>query len=142
MPTACLSSCANYIFPAARRKTLGRPDAVAWHGNMTHVLYLQQSGQERWDERSIDNARQLARREANFFRRIGVDGFLCWFGKLAPYSIDDFYYLSVQDLARFGVRDVTVPEPSPDAPRDAEGVRKIHVDWPGLEATRPAVPLD
>ena len=25
-------------------------------------------------------------------------------------------------------------------PPDAEGVRKIHVDWPGLEATRPAVP--
>ena len=142
VPTACLSSCANYIFPAARRKSLGRPDAVAWHGNMAHVLYLQHSGQERWDERHIEEARQLARREAVFFRRIGVDGFVCWFGKIAPYNADDFYYLSVEDLARFGIRDVTVRESSPGASPDAEGVRKIHVDWPGLEAARPAVPLD
>ena len=142
VPTACLSSCANYIFPAARRKLLGRPNAVAWHGNMVHVLYLQQSGQEHWDERRIEDARQLARREREFFRRIGVDGFVCWFGKLAPYSVDDFYYLSTQDLARFGIRDVTVREPSPGAPGDAEDVRKIRVDWPGLEAMRPAVQLD
>ena len=55
VPTACFSSCANYIFPAARHKTLGKPGAVAWHGNMAHVLYLQQTGQANWSEKLIED---------------------------------------------------------------------------------------
>lgn len=141
VPSACWSSCANYIFPAARRKTVGRPGAVAWHGNMTHVLYLQQTGQANWNEEQMEGARQLARREAEFFQRIGVDGFLCWFAKIDPYKVEDFYSLSVEDMERFGVRQVTVREASPAKPRSAE-VRKVQVDWAGLEAARPAVRLD
>jgi hypothetical protein len=138
VPEHCLSSCANYIFPAGRRKTLGWPGAVAWHGNMTHVLYLQQSGQSSWSEALMAEARQLARRETEFFRRVGMDGFLCWFGKIAPYDVDAFYYVAVQDLERFGVHGVTVREAGP-VRTDAEGLRKIAVDWRGLEASRPTV---
>lgn len=141
VPTACFSSCANYIFPAARKKILGRPGAVAWHGNMTHALYLQQTGQASWSENLVEGARQLARREAEFFRRIGVDGFLCWFAKIEPYNVDDFYYLSLEDMERFGIRHVTVREASPG--ESANGtVRDVRVDWAGLEAARPAVQLD
>lgn len=141
VPSTCWSSCANYIFPAARRKTVGRPGAVAWHGNITHVLYLQQTGQGQWNEEEMEGARQLARREAEFFRRIGVDGFLCWFAKIEPYRVEDFYYLSVPDMERFGVRQVSLREAPPAEPDSAE-VRKVQVDWAGLEAARPAVRLD
>lgn len=141
VPEACLSSCANYIFPAGRRKTLGWPGAVAWHGNMTHVLYLQQSGQASWSEALMAEARQLARRETEFFRRVGVDGFLCWFGKIAPHDVDAFYYVAVQDLEKFGIHDVTVREDGP-ARTEAEGLRKIAVDWVQLEALRPSVRMD
>ena len=110
MPDACLSSCANYIFPAGRRKRLGHPRAVGWHGNMAHVLYLQASGQANWSEPALEEARQLARREAAFYRRIGVDGFVCWFAKIAPYDIDDSYSLRVEDMARFGISGVTASE--------------------------------
>jgi hypothetical protein len=139
VPTTCLSSCANYVFPAARRKVIGRPGAVAWHGNMAHVLYLEQMGQGSWSDSEMQGARQLARREAEFFRRIGVDGFVCWFGKIAPYDVEDFYYLSTQDMERFGIHDVTV--------RDEEAAtrperRKVAVDWATLEAQRPVVKLD
>lgn len=140
VPTACLSSCANYIFPAGRRKTVGRPGAVAWHGNMTHVLYLHQTAQASWNEDLIEQAGQLARREAEFFARIGVDGFVCWFGKIEPYNADDSYYLSVEDMERFGIRHVTMGEVSPG--RGSEEVRHIRVDWAGLEAARPAVRLE
>jgi hypothetical protein len=57
-------------------------------------------------------------------------------------TLGHFYYLSVQDLARFGVRNVTLREPMPKEPRDADGARKIHVDWPDLETARPMVRLD
>ncbi|MDB5857347.1 MAG: hypothetical protein JWQ76_1036 [Ramlibacter sp.] len=138
VPTACLSSCANYVFPAGSRKLLGRPDAVGWHGNMAHVLYLQQSGQASWPPEPMAQARALARREAEFYRGIGVDGFVAWFGKLAPYGVEDFYFLSAADMARFGIGDVTVKGPSAGDP----GPRPLVVDWPGLEALRPAVRLD
>jgi hypothetical protein len=140
VPTACLSSCANYVFPAARRKIMARPGAVGWHGNMTHVLYLQQSGQSSWSESEMRSARELALREAGFFHRIGVDGFVCWFAKIEPYNVDDFYYLSREDMERFGIRDVIPRDARPEP--DTAQIRKVIVDWPSLEAGRPVVKLD
>lgn len=140
VPTACHSSCANYIFPAARRKIAGGPKAVAWHGNMTHVLYRLQTGQASWNEEMTAAAYQLAAREAEFFSRIGVDGFVCWFAKTAPYDVDDFYALSADDMQRFGIAHVTVLETSPRQPGTGE-VRQVQVDWAGLETIRPAVRL-
>lgn len=140
VPRVCHSSCANYIFPAGRRKSVGRPGAVAWHGNMTHALYLHQTGQAVLDPQSLESARALAAREAQFYRRIGVDGFVAWFAKLEPYQVEDFYALSAPDMERFGIREVTVPA-APDAGPDQDGVRMVRVDWSRLEADRPAVRL-
>lgn len=139
VPESCRSSCANYIFPAARRK-LVRPGAVAWHGNMTHVMYLHRTGQGIWNEEQIEGARQLAAREADFYRRVGVDGFIAWFAKLPPYNVDDFYWLSVDDMKRFGLGDVTERATASVEPDSGE-LRSVQVDWPGLEASRPAVLL-
>ena len=138
VPRACLSSCANYLFPAGRRKLLGHPRAVGWHGNMAHVLYLHRTGQQTWSEALVQDARQLAREEAALFRRLGVDGFVCWFGKIAPYDVDEFYALSPEDMARFGIQDVTVAagQPGPGAPD------LLTVDWSRLDADRPAVAPD
>lgn len=142
VPTECWSSCANYVFPAARRKAVGRPGAVAWHGNMAHVLYLHQTGQASWNAQEMEVARDLARREAQFFSRIGVDGFLCWFAKIGPYNVDGFYFLSADDLAQFGVRQVTVRnDATPPAPQ-GEAPRHVRVNWDALERDRPVVPLD
>lgn len=138
VPSACHSSCANYIFPAARRKLLGAPDAVAWHGNMAHVLHLEQTGQESWSMEAMASARALARREAQFYRRIGVDGFVAWFGKIPPYGVEDFYYLSLADMERFGIRGVTLRGTARAAPDDP-GLQPVTVDWAGLEAIRPAL---
>jgi hypothetical protein len=141
VPWVCLSSCANYIFPAARRKTIGRAGAVGWHGNITHIVYLEQSGQGQWSAALMQEARALARREAEFYRRIGVDGFACWFGKLPPYNVEEFYALSLEDMAGFGIRDVGVSGEARGPAYDAD-VRAVKVDWASLEAARPAVRLD
>lgn len=139
VPEACLSSCANYVFPAGRRKLLARPDVVGWHGNMTHVMHLHQSGQGTWEERAIAGARVLARREQQFFARIGVDGFVCWFGKLPPHAAPGFYAVAVADMERFGIRDVQVLDAAA-APDPAVPV--IAPDWGGLELLRPRVGLE
>lgn len=141
VPTVCLSSCANYIFPAGRRKSLGWPGAVAWHGNMTHIVWLDQTGHGAWTREEMDDARRLARREARFYARIGVDGFACWFGKIAPYDVEDFYRLSVADMERFGIGDVTVHDEVPPGTPASE-LRTLDVDWSTLDAIRPVVTLD
>lgn len=126
VPQACLSSCANYVFPAGRRKRLGHARAVGWHGNMAHVLYLQATGQASWSEPEIESARLLERREQAFFQRIGVDGFVCWFGKIAPHDVDEFYSLAPSDMARFGISEVTVD----DGTAPASAPQLIAVDAP------------
>jgi hypothetical protein len=138
VPRACLSSCANYVFPAGRRKRLGHARAVGWHGNMTHVLHLAQTGQASWTEPQMQDARRLARREQAFFRRVGVDGFVCWFGKIPPHNVDEFYALVPQDMARFGIADVTVG----DGAAAAGAPELITVDWERIGGHRPAVALD
>ncbi len=40
----CFSSCANYIFPAGAAKSISGLGIVAWHGNMSHMLYLHALG--------------------------------------------------------------------------------------------------
>lgn len=140
VPEACLSSCANYILPAARRKRLGSATAVGWHGNIGHVLYLHQVGERSWSEAELASARLLARREDAFFARAGVDGFVSWFAKLAPYKVQEFYALSPQDMALFGIRDVSI-DPVSSAP-PPEGVRLVSVDPYVVRRIRPVVRLD
>lgn len=140
VPSSCRSSCANYLFPAARRKVLGWPGAVAWHGNMTHVLYLHQNGQGSWTEDLIAGARQLAQREMALFQRLGVDGFVCWFAKLAPYAVPDFYWLAREDMERFGIGGVTVKSQAEEPPSLL--LQPVRVDWSKLDALRPAVKFD
>jgi hypothetical protein len=141
VPVACLSSCANYIFPAARRKRLGHPLAVGWHGNMTHVLYMQLTGQANYGDEMMQGARWLVRREAQFYPRIGVDGFVAWFAKLAPYGVPNYYTLSAADMARFGIANVEVLQ-GPSPPADDDTPVLVAPDFARLERERPAMPLE
>jgi hypothetical protein len=140
VPVACLSSCANYIFPAARRKRLGHPLAVGWHGNMTHVVYMNLTGQMDLDRENQEAVKWLAAREAQFYRRIGVDGFACWFAKLAPYDVFDYYTMGAADMARFGIADVQVMQ-GPAPPADNDTPVMVVPDFRRLDRERPAMPL-
>lgn len=117
----CLSSCANYVFTAARHKTVRPGAVVAWHGNFHH---LDATGLWRDDvaARVADGEREeVARREIRalverlvglekaFFNKIGVDQYLCWVGKQPPYSVPYYYFLSAADMRRFGVDNVSLP---------------------------------
>jgi hypothetical protein len=122
VPEYCLSSCANYVFTAARHKRIHSGAIVAWHGNYRH---LQETGLWKDDitarMRRHDEDRRTATRKAritverlvglerDFFARIGVDDYLCWIGKMPPYNVPDYYFLSVDDMERFGITRVQAP---------------------------------
>jgi len=118
----CLSSCANYVFPAARHKEI-RPGAiVAWHGNYHHLAHtglwrddvLLRMRRDGEDEETATRYVQaqvatLVALERDFFARIGVDEQVCWIGKQPPYNVADYYFLSAAGMARFGISRVQVP---------------------------------
>jgi len=126
----CMSSCANYIFTAGKKKII-RPGAiVAWHGNA-----LQNGGD--WEKsflRSIQEAinglppeerdkvdiakamegameyiKECKRKQAAFFQEIGVDEYVCRVGS-EESGARDFFILSVEDMERFGIREIQAPD--------------------------------
>jgi hypothetical protein len=107
----CMSSCANYLFTAARTRHIAPGAVVAWHGTVSHLLYLHRTGQDVLNGQALAYIEHMAAQEQAFFREHGIDGFIAWVGKLAPYAARNFYILSAEDMARFGV---AVSSVSPD----------------------------
>jgi hypothetical protein len=117
----CFSSCANYIFPAAYHKIIRAGAIVAWHGNYHH---LKNTGlwkddvtirMKKYDEDAATAERNVLKKvdylvglEKDFFNRISVDEYLCWFGKMPPFNVPDYYYLSKQDMVHFGITHINV----------------------------------
>jgi hypothetical protein len=123
----CLSSCANYVFPAGRHKVIRPGAVVAWHGNYHHLARtglwkddvarrIARDGEDPETARRKVKAQveRLVRLERAFFRRIGVDQYVCWVGKVPPYNLPNYYFLSKRDMARFGITDVEVPPGYPE----------------------------
>ena len=140
VPEYCFSSCANYVFPAGRHKSIGPGAIVAWHGNYNH---LKQTGlwqddiagrMQRHGEDAVTAKRQVREEmerlvglERDFFTHIGVDEYLCWVGKMPPYNAANYYFLSRQDMARFGVTRVQTPSDYTETDLSGFGVKIIFV---------------
>jgi len=130
----CMSSCANYVFTAGRFKTITKGSIVGWHGNAlsesamsdqeirraTTEIFNQmtESDQKKLNleeiikttiEQSSEYNASSIKRQAEFFKKIGVDEYLCRIG-LEEYGAEDFYILSVADMARFGIQNVRAPK--------------------------------
>jgi hypothetical protein len=141
----CFSSCANYIFPAGRRKFISGTGIVGWHGNIRHLLYLHETGGKRMSDTIVKDLQRVTAMEAQFFQLIGVDEYVCWFAKIAPYNVHNLYFMSAEDMARFGITDVSVradyasSDLSPYRHWGRENLRFVRVDWPSL--SRPAMAM-
>jgi len=104
----CFSSCANYVFPAARTKNFLPGSVVGWHGNNL------QASAETSIEIEVPRSQRpyayrlltaLRAREAAFYAKIGVSECLDRFG----YDVlgrHGFFSMSAEDMARFGVTNV------------------------------------
>ena len=56
-----------------------------------------------------EDVERLVGLENDFFARIGVNEYLCWIGKAPPYNAPNYYFLSREDMAHFGVTHVQTP---------------------------------
>jgi len=130
----CFSSCANYIFPAGKNKTISALGVVAWHGNISHLLHLHNIGKRPIPDRDLVYIRNLVAQEKAFFASIGLNEFICWFGKIEPYNVTNLYFLGAEDMSRFGLNNVYVRSDYPltdTMPYKTNGLdlRFIKVDW-------------
>jgi len=126
---ACLSSCANYIFTAGRNKKILPGAVVAWHGSAKQPGLLEQLNELVAEEiaaqslppekrqRALKRAREAnvnyltttIHRQDEFFFRVGVDEYVTRIGN-DKYGVRGLFYLSVADMAVFGIDNVTAAE--------------------------------
>ena len=118
----CASSCANYVFPAGRRKLLPADAAVVWHGStlqagvgdpdsMDLTEAEAQLGREFTGEEKAQLAAQMrsyfagiTRRQEALYRALGIDPRITVFGQ--DIGCDCEWTISAADMARFGVTGV------------------------------------
>jgi hypothetical protein len=128
----CFSSCANYVFPAGRKKTILPGAVVAWHGSALQQSFQTEEGARKELERSYQREKKQVSKEqeekdvkslmanftlykqkqAAFYQKIGVDEYVTRIGQ-EEYGARGFYYLSVEDMERFGIKNVTAPKDYP-----------------------------
>jgi membrane-bound inhibitor of C-type lysozyme len=124
----CMSSCANYIFPAAKNKEISQGAVVAWHGSLSNPLddlgleeslkYVDRqypdlpvAKREKMKEQARTGfahyKKEQSSRQKEFFKKIGVDENITLLGP--SHGAEDFYCLSVEDMKRFGITNVKAP---------------------------------
>lgn len=108
----CVSSCANFLFTAARRKVVATRSLVVFHGGIAPPSFggLFGGGEERG----------LRAETEAFFREIGVNGALTYDQPPLPGSRDgaEEWTASPRALARYGVTGI------------------VSMWWPSAEAVR------
>ena len=127
----CLSSCANYVFPAGIEKIVSNFAMIGYHGGPGNAgkLTLDDSAQKIYDALPAEEQQafmaqiagissQGGRREAQYFQQLGVRADITSLGQNERY--DQFvkanpnaagWTYSLQDFARLGVRDISVINP-------------------------------
>lgn len=127
-----MSSCANYIFPAGKRKVILPGAVVAWHGSPLQRNLQSESGmrkqlraadreaQKRVTREELEKAvkemmvfmADVKEKQKAFYERIGVNEYVTRIGN-EKYGARGFYFMSVEDMEKFGIKNVTAPNDYP-----------------------------
>jgi hypothetical protein len=147
----CGSSCANYVFPAARRKFVEETAMVAWHGGATQAGLAEtpvcedpgwfkevfNCDAEAFQAMIVKTLSDWRAKEKKFFEDIGVDQRITVLGQDPELAcgVDDSatgWYYSIEDLARLGVDRVEVlgDEWTPMPPSERIEVCKLSLPGP------------
>ncbi|MGF6273763.1 hypothetical protein ABIB38_002141 [Massilia sp. UYP11] len=140
----CLSSCANYVFTAAPRRTVGNVAVIGFHGGISSATFNlggerkaaydamtpEQQHAFRADQRK--HIQPLLQRETDFFRKIGVRQDITTYGQASRFALPDTdgWTFTREDFARFGVDRIEVIDGPwrPAMPGNAITITTIEVD--------------
>jgi len=154
----CLSSCANYVFTAGIVKVIEAGAIVAWHGSAIQSEEESRAAINEIIERDIlpatspethsavreklmretfDYLRRARDRQREFFAHIEVDEQITQIGN-GRADVRDFWFLSVDTMAAFGVDHVVAPSDyaNTDTQRFGDG-RVTYIEPDGLRKGTP-----
>lgn len=108
----CLSSCANYILPAAHRATIGKSSILGWHGSL-HGSNIRINGKPinaKEFAKQNSSFAKLQARELEFYKKINVSEKLPICGLDQSVGGNDSnilaYYYNHHDMKSFGLRNI------------------------------------
>ena len=134
----CASSCANYVFPAGRRKTIDSGSVVVWHGS---ALQKYLGGFLLVVPEMRDYVKKVRVRQQAFYEALNVDARITILGQ--ELKCRCVWTLLPQDMAKFGIGNVQAAEnygePGPEWKR--LGIRLIRLsDYPRYESSLHGAP--
>lgn len=141
----CLSSCANYVFPAAHEKRITNHALIGFHGGTSgmaagvaeFIKTLPESEREATQKHFDEYGEKTLAREADFFQKLDVNPNITTLGqsdKYKKYADAGRYvgwYYSISDLGKLGVNNIAVLNP-PWAyqPLSEKSLfYKVDIDW-------------
>ncbi|RUO42191.1 hypothetical protein CWE22_08605 [Pseudidiomarina aestuarii] len=114
----CASSCANYIFPAAKTKYLRKDSVLLWHGSAWQEVWGLDEEAEKGFHEYLDPMRD---RETQFYAELNVDNALPVYGQHEIGFLDVIvhtfkngfgstvgYDYSLEDMKRFGLSNIVL----------------------------------
>jgi ATP-dependent protease ClpP protease subunit len=141
----CASSCANYVFPAGKHKSIAQGAVVIWHGSAIQEGLDQMAAADLSsietslgrplsdDEKqqilkaSADYMDRMKTRQERFYLNVGVDPRITVFGQQVGCACD--WTIPVADMERFGLHDVVAPSDyAVDLTRLPQPVRLLRLD--------------
>ena len=113
----CLSSCANYVFPAGKNKILSNTGIVGFHGGLANIasqILTLPENQQKQVKKYIEKSSQ---REIQFYKKINVNREISSLGQSEYYQ--NLYgnkgyvgwYYSLDSLIELGVTNISVITP-------------------------------
>ncbi|WON76148.1 hypothetical protein OK023_12985 [Serratia sp. UGAL515B_01] len=116
----CLSSCANYIFPAGKTKYLAKGSQLGWHGGATQSFSDEIVPEKTEDrQRFIELLTGLIQQENAFFKKIKVNQLVTTYGQAAEKHLEVLkahkmncagWSYTVDGLAAFGINNVVLKD--------------------------------
>jgi ATP-dependent protease ClpP protease subunit len=114
----CFSSCANYIFPAGKRKILNPQAALYWHGGAFQKL---KPDSELIATQSTENDQtsyqtRFEQAEQKFYKNLRVDANLPTYGQSAScwnrHRLNDYagFFYSIGDMKKMGLTNISVKD--------------------------------
>ena len=129
----CLSSCANYIFTAGKNKVLEKNAVVAWHGsavqeslsNLTEdeineaLISIDDPIEKEEAKKQLvaqhnDYLDRMKKKQESYFKTIGANQGVTVIGQSPKYNVKNFWILSVEDMAKFGILNVKAQKYNPE----------------------------
>jgi hypothetical protein len=117
----CQSSCANYIFPAGKSKTIESDSLIVWHGDARQRDFLEKlktleskakaigmNKMSSVEQSELKHFRHMIEKQDVFYKKIGIDGSIARIGQEIDLPVQQ-WAMPAETMAAFGISNIDAP---------------------------------